>query len=171
MDKINNKIKQFKLDNNMNNLELHFSNIDMNKRIKFFNYIKNSINKDFKIFILVFDKSKIYSEFLKKKPNKFYNFSIKNLLNNINIDFKQKTKIVLDKSKSKTLEKELNKYIKNNIRYKITEIKSKDSEKDLLLQLADMFVSCIGHSYNKNTKNKDIYKDTIKDKIVINQFC
>ena len=160
------RIEEFKKFENLNK-ELHFCKTPNDIRDRFFEAIKNC---NFVANAICVEKKKIYKDFLINNPDKFYNYVLKMLLNSLNI-CEEKLSIILDGKGNKTLERELRKYLQNNSIINIKKIKNKDSKADVLLQLADMVASCIGHSYNKQTKlNADKWKKVINNKIRIWDF-
>lgn len=165
MQNIQQKIEEFKNLENLKN-ELHFCKTPDNIKDKFFNFIKNC---DFKAKAICVNKQELYSEFLTSNPDKLYNYVLKLLLDSLNVN--DKLKIILDGKGNKKLEKQLKNYLKTNSKLQIEKIKTKDSRNDLLLQLADMVASSIGHSYNKQNKNNaDKWRSIISDKINLWNF-
>ena len=91
------------------------------------------------------------------------------LLDSLKVD--NEIKIVLDGKGNKNLEKQLKHYLKSTSNLNVKKIKIQDSKKDVLLQLADMVASSIGHSYNKKDKTgADKWKNIIAHKINIWNF-
>lgn len=141
--------------------ELHFCNKSNLIRDKFFNYIKNS---NFSVKAICVNKQELHSEYLIDNPNKLYNYLLKMLLDSLKVE--SEIKIILDGKGNKTLEKQLKHYLKENSKLNVKKIKIQDSKKDVLLQLADMIASSIGHSYNKKEKtNANRWKNIISHKI------
>ena len=159
------KIDEFKSAEHLDG-ELHFCKTPNVVRDKFFYFIKNC---DFKAKAIYVNKQILYSKFLQTHPDKLYNYMLKLLLDSLNIDIE--LKIILDGKGNKILEKQLRQYLKSNSKLKIEKIKIKDSKSDVLLQLADMVVSAIGHSYNKQHRdNADKWKNIISKKIDVRAF-
>ena len=158
-------IKEFKKKENLNS-ELHFCKTPNSIRDKFFNEAKN-----FSFFVeaICVNKSRLYSEFLINNSDKLYNYILKLILKNF--DSYDDLHIILDGKGNKSLEKELKLYIRNNSGLKVKKIKMQDSKKDILLQLADMVASSIGHSFNREDKNDaDRWKNIINSKINLWHF-
>ena len=158
-------IKEFKKKENLNS-ELYFCKTPNSIRDKFFNEAKN-----FSFFVeaVCVNKSHLYSEFLINNSDKLYNYILKLILKNF--DSYDDLHIILDGKGNKSLEKELKLYIRNNSGLKVKKIKMQDSKKDILLQLADMVASSIGHSFNREDKNDaGRWKNIINSKINLWHF-
>lgn len=159
------KIEEFKKLEHLTD-ELHFCKTPNNTKDKFFYFIKSC---NFNSKAICVNKKELYSEFLINNPDKLYNYILKQLLDSLNTD--KELKIILDGKGNRTLEKQLKQYLKTNSKLKVKKIKTKDSKSELLLQLADMIASCIGHSYNRKDKqNSDKWRKIISDKINIWNF-
>ena len=113
-------------------------------RDEFFNKI---IKCKFRVRALVVDKEKIYSKNLREDDEKFYNYFVRLL-----IDFQElklnDVSIKIDGSGDREFKKELNRYlrsqVKSNLKLKIELV---DSNKNYLIQLADMVAGAIAKSY------------------------
>lgn len=130
---------------------------------EFFNRIRNC---KFRVRALVVDKEKIYSKNLRENDEKFYNYFIKLLidcheltLNNANIK--------IDGSGDREFKKELNRYLRAQINQNLTfKIKFVDSQKDYLIQLADMVAGAIARSYpNSVRQEKNSWRKSLGKKI------
>ena len=165
------KIELFKRNERLKD-ELHFCKKNNLIRDKFFSYIKNS---NFTVKAISVDKERLYSEYLKNNPDKFYNYILKMLLEKMVLDNtntrNENLKIVLDEKGNKNLEKELKQYLQSNPQLRVSKLSVRDSKNDVLLQLADMVASAIGHSYNRTDKpNSSRWKDMIANKVSIWDF-
>lgn len=159
------KIEDFKRLEHLED-ELHFCKTPNDMRDKFFYFIKSCI---FKSKAICVNKKELYSEYLINNPDKLYNYILKQLLDSLNTQ--EELKIILDSKGNKTLERQLKQYLKTNSRLNVKKIRAKDSKSDVLLQLADMIASCIGHAYNKKEKpNADKWQNIVADKINIWNF-
>lgn len=159
------KIEDFKRLEHLEN-ELHFCKTPNDMRDKFFYFIKSC---GFKSKAICINKKELYSEYLTNNPDKLYNYALKLLLDSLNTQ--EELKIILDGKGNKRLEKQLKQYLKTNPKLNVQKIRTKDSRSDVLLQLADMIASCIGHAYNKKEKsNADKWKNIVADKINIWNF-
>ena len=81
--------------------------------------------KDSKIYYIVLDKSKLYSEYLKKEKHKLYNFVAGKLAQNIGFD-NADIEIKIDKSKGNLfLQEDFNKYFEDKLKEKCFNLKCK----------------------------------------------
>jgi hypothetical protein len=84
----------------------------------------NEINKS-KVFYVVLEKKKIFSEFLKNDKHKLYNYVAGKLARNINLN-NVDIEIKIDRSKGKQLlQEDFNRYFINNLNEKCISIKCK----------------------------------------------
>lgn len=84
----------------------------------------NEVNNA-KVFYVVLEKKKIFSEFLKNDKHKLYNYVAGKLARNINLD-NTDIEIKIDKSKGKQLlQEDFNKYFMSNLKEKCISIKCK----------------------------------------------
>jgi hypothetical protein len=160
------KIKRLKKDlKKSNKFEFKFNKCSRDYRLKFFETVKNGI---FRIRAIVVDKTKIYSPTLQTSKDKFYNYIIKSLLKN-NGDTISNAKIRLDGLGERIFKKNMVSYLRQNLNNKhnkvIKDFKFRDSQKDVLIQLADMIVGAIGRYYAKNKKDHQDYYSIIKNRI------
>ena len=166
LQKTQEEIELFKKNERIKD-ELHFCHKNNLIRDKFFSYIKNS---SFTVKAISVNKEQLINEErLQNISDGLYKYTLKMLLDSLNTD--KELKIIIDEKGNKNLERELKQYLKTNPKLKITKLITKDSKRDVLLQLADMVVSAIGHSYNKKDKpNSNRWKDMIASKINIWNF-
>ncbi len=126
--------------------EFKFNKVSESESSMFFNH---TLNSDFKVFALVFDKTKWSNIKNFSQTDKFFYFALVVLIQIFNTKF-IKAKVRLDKFGEKQELRKLEQYLKRNIyNYKelIIEIKFKDSKKDVLIQLADMYAGLIRKIY------------------------
>jgi hypothetical protein len=127
--------------------EFKFSKTRPEVKDKFFDSI---CQHDFEIRALVVDKSRIYSSKLRNDTDAFYNYFLKSLMQN-DSNILQNASIKIDGNGDKEFKKALSAYLRQSIgQNKIKKFKFVDSRNDNLIQLADMIVSAIARSYNKN---------------------
>lgn len=142
--------------------EFHFSQCSHKVRHAFFNGL-NSNKCDFKVYALVVDKEKIYSQHLKNKKKDFYNFVLKQLLKHNPVEG---ANVKIDGQKSKAFKKELKTYLRQGQDGMMSKLKFSNSKNDSLIQLADMCCSAIAYSYNRNDKlQSDIYLKLLRTRI------
>jgi hypothetical protein len=158
------KVKEFIKIENLRS-ELHFVRTHKNIRNKFFDFIKDA---KFQVKAICVNKEEMYKE-NKNRTDNLHDFILKMLLDSLKID--EEMIIVLDGKGNKILQSKLRNYLKLNTRLKIKKLKIADSKKDILLQLADMVASAIGHSYNrKDRENSDTWKKAIAHKTSIWEY-
>lgn len=118
----------------------------------------------FEVWALVVDKQKIYSENLKRNDDKFYNFFVKNLLKS-GAALKD-AKVKIDGSGDREFKDRLQRYLKNELSPgMVKSVKFVDSQKDSLVQLADMTVGAIARSYKTDKKDAHKWRLAISSKI------
>jgi hypothetical protein len=112
----------------------------------------NKLSKcDFESKVIVIEKNKIRDNELKYNPRKFYNFALKVLLKNIEFE---KSVIKIDGRGDRGFRKVILSFIRTEIpERKIKDVKFIDSEKDNLVQMADMITGCIARTYNSQNKS------------------
>jgi hypothetical protein len=158
------KITEFIKAENLRS-ELHFVKTHKNIRNKFFNFIKDA---KFQVKAVCVNKEEIYKE-NESGTNGLHDFILKMLLDSLKID--EEMVIVLDGKSNKILQSKLRNYLKLNTKLRIKKLKVVDSREDILLQLADMVASAIGHSYNeKDKENSDIWKRAIAHKTSVWEY-
>jgi hypothetical protein len=143
--------------------EFKFSKTSDNKKDEFFSRIGKC---KFRVRALVVDKEKIYSKNLREDDEKFYNYFVRLL-----IDFQElkqnNVSVKIDGSGDREFKKELNRYlrsqIKSNLKLKIELV---DSNKNYLIQLADMVAGAIAKSYpNQIRQANDSWKQSLGKKV------
>ena len=145
--------------------KFHRSNDEQKKR--FFDTIKKH---DFKIRVIVVDKSKVAEPNLKKSDS-FYGFVIQKVLD----DYKgmKMARISLDGSGNKNFRKKSTAKIRqatNKESCRMVEFRLVDSKDSVLIQLADMVAGAIGAKYDKTKRFKHDYLRMLKSQIDDIQF-
>jgi len=127
--------------------EFKFSNSKDFAKDIFFKKLSKCV---FESVVIVIDKSKIRDNELKSNPKKFYNFALKALLKNTEFN---KAVIKIDGRGDREFRKVIQSFIRREIpERKIKDVKFADSEKDNLVQMADMITGCFARSYNSPHK-------------------
>ena len=156
----NKAILQLKNDLQIN-YEFKFNKTKADNKDHFFNAIASC---EYEVWALVVDKKKIYSQTLKRSDDKFYNFFIKNLLAS-GADLKDAI-VKIDGSGDREFKRKMQKYLTAQLKHKaIKSFKFINSEKDNLIQLADMVTGAIARSYKKDRSDNDRWRKMIEDKI------
>lgn len=128
--------------------EFHFTDCSQRVRNAFFTGL-NVNGCDFEIYSLVVDKKLIVSDHLKKNPQKFYNFMLKQLLTHSPV---AGATIKIDGQKSKAFRKALQSYLRQGNHGMLAKLKFADSKQDVLIQLADMACGAIAYTYNRSDR-------------------
>lgn len=120
--------------------ELKSNKTNAQIKIEFFNHICSSCN--FKVRVIVIDKTKIYSNELKNNTTSFYNYVIRQVLSKTELN---QAKIVLDGHADRNYKKQAISYIRKNAggQGRISAISFEDSSKNNLIQIADMVAGII----------------------------
>lgn len=141
--------------------EFKFNSSRTDTKDKFFVAVKPY---RFEIFALVVDKKKIFSENLKRNDDKFYNYFVKQLLAS-GAELKN-ARVKIDGSGDREFKNQLQKYLKSQLADGMVEsVKFADSQKDNLVQLADMVAGAIARSYKKERDDADRWRIAIASKI------
>lgn len=118
---------------------------------------------------LVVDKTKIYSPNLRSNDERFYNYFVQSLLRGDGGTLNQ-ARIKIDGSGDREFQQELLRYLKRRVPAgAIESVKLVDSQKDNLIQLADMVVGAIARSFkpaeerNKACRWREALGGKIKD--------
>lgn len=119
---------------------------------------------DFKVRALVVNKSQIYSPLLRDNTQSFYNYFVQMLMQHDD-GILDNASIKIDGSGDKEFKKALTAYLRQQVgSHKIAKFRFIDSEKDNLIQLADMVAGAIGRSYNPNRDCSSRWLDFLKAK-------
>jgi uncharacterized protein (DUF2164 family) len=144
-------------------LEWHFSKVKSPWKILFLNTISNF---NFEVRSVIMNKKNITGKQLTKSKSHFYNYTCRLLLQFRSDVFKD-AKIIFDKCGNKEFYTKLRKYLRKECKLdndKIQNIKSKDSKKEIPLQIVDMVAGAIGRSFS-DKKDKNDYIRIIQSKI------
>ncbi len=156
-------IKRFRQSLGKNeNYEFKFNKCRKDYRTKFLKAVAKS---PFRIRAIVVPKTNIYSPALKHSKEKFYNYAIKLVLQN-NFGTIKNAKLRCDKRGEKSLSRELKIYLRRELNKPgekiITDVKFRDSQKDVLIQLADMVAGSLRKYHEKDTSDAETYWNIIK---------
>jgi len=131
-------------------------------------FLKAVAGFKFRIRALVMKKEEIYSPELKRSRESFYNFTIKTVLK-----YNEKTiknaKIRLDGRGSRLFRQSLLVYLRKSLNTRertiIDNIRFRDSNKDVLIQLADMIAGSVGRTYQKEKSDRELYLGLVKKRV------
>lgn len=141
------------------NPEFKFSKTRSEIKDCFFNEISKYA---FEVRAIVVDKSKIYSQKLRKSTDAFYNYFLKTLMQN-DSGVLNDASIKIDGSGDKEFKKALTSYLRQSIgQHKIKKFKFTNSRNDNLIQLADMIAGAIARSYSEKRTNGDRWLKILK---------
>ncbi len=142
--------------------EFKFNKCKRDLRVKFLEAVKDS---KFRIRAIVFKKEVLYSSHLRTSKDSFYNFALRQVLENNNQTIKN-AKIRLDGLGERTFKKNLIVYLRKSLNSKTQKVmdnlRFRDSKEDVLIQLADMVAGAIRKYYDHNAEDWDTYKGIIK---------
>ncbi len=132
-------------------LEWKFSKSSNEARDDFFTSISNA---RFTCRSIVVRKDNIYSENLRTKPRRFYNFFTRQICEHDG-GILRDARIVIDGSGERAFKQELQSYMRQNLPPgTIRRMSFKDSHKDPLVQLADMCAGAIARSYAQDKRKE-----------------
>lgn len=127
-------------------------------------FIQAVLPFNFELWALVIDKNKIYSDNLKRNDEKFYSYFVKLLLDSGAKLHQAKVKI--DGSGDREFKARLQKYLKNQLpENSVKSVKFEDSQKNSLVQLADMAVGSIARSYREDKPDAKRWRTMLESKI------
>ena len=105
---------------------------------------------DFTVRAIVVKKELIFSSRLKTSKEGFYEYFVKQMMKHDDGALCN-AKVAIDGSGDRAFRRDLNAALRRRLgKGTIKEVRFKDSESDLLIQLADMCVGAIARSYRKN---------------------
>lgn len=143
--------------------EFKFNKSDARVKDSFFEVMQSYT---FEVWALVIDKTLIRSENLRRNDEKFYNYFVKLLL-----DCGAKlsdARVKIDGSGDREFKNQLERYLKRSLPIgAVSSVKFSDSQKDDLIQLADMVVGAIARSYRTSEERSKAsrWRDMLNKKI------
>lgn len=141
--------------------EFKFSNCSADVRDRFFAAVNPY---RFSVRAIVIEKAEIYSANLRSSTDRFYNFTVKMLLQHDGGAL-EGASVKIDRSGDREFQKTLGGYLRREAGAgKITKIKFVDSKGDNLVQLADMVTGAIARSYT-GRQDAGRWRSQIKSKI------
>jgi hypothetical protein len=147
------------------NYEFKFSKSNKEYRLNFLNLIKKC---KFRVRAIVFKKEVIYSDNLRTDTNKFYNYAVKLVLQHNNETIKN-VKIRIDGLGERKFRQNLTTYLRQELNHSekqvLKNLRFRDSNKDVLIQLADMIAGSIKRSYDTDKTDHKDYLRTISKRI------
>ncbi len=157
------KIKKLRRDlKKADKFEFKFNKCNKEFRALFLNAVKDC---KFRIRAIVFCKDLIYSNHLRSSKDSFYNFALKQVLK-YNGDSIAQAKIRLDGSGDRNFKQNLINYLRTNLNSEekqvIKNLRFRDSNKDVLIQLSDMVAGSIRRFYDKESNDYEVYRKIIK---------
>jgi hypothetical protein len=147
------------------NFEFKFRRLRKDQRIKFFEAV---LPYSFFYFGIVINKEKLYGEGFKVKES-FYKYTCSLVFANAKPHLKDAI-IVIDGTGSREFKRQLKTYLRKKIGTSIIKkVKLQSSEKNNLIQLADMIVGAIYRSLSEK-EDREIYRKIIGQKEIYVQF-
>ena len=163
------KIKKLRRELKLSdNFEFKFNKCRRDFRCKFLERVRGS---NFKIRVIVMQKSRVYGKELRNSKESFYNYAIKMVIKYHGGTI-QNAKLRIDghgdrkfkRALSSYLRKELN--IHSDVEKKVFQnLRFVDSKKNVLIQLADMVTGAIHRSYYKDKTDHKLYIKIIRKRI------
>ena len=144
------------------NHEFKFRKAPKDIKIRFLELV---CNYEFDIYAVYVDKTRYQNTFHFTDREKLYNWTAKELLKAMPLD---EAYVKIDGRSSREHKLRVASYLRKEInanRYRIKEVKTQDSVKDNLIQLADMVVGAIGRSFQPEKTDSDVYIRIIRHKI------
>lgn len=112
-------------------------------------------------------KNIIHSQELRSSKQSFYNYTIKTVLKHSSGKIRN-AKIRLDGHGNKIFRKELLSYLRKSLNTSdkdmITNLRFRNSSRDVLIQLADLITGSINRTFQKEKTDHKVYWDIIKNK-------
>jgi len=138
------------------------------KRIRL-HFLKTVASFDFEGYAIVIKKEEIYSRALREDEEKFYSFIVRNLLSRYeDVMFKDAT-VKIDGRSPRSFRMQLDTYLRKMLnspgRRRIKKIKHVNSERDNLIQLADMVAGSVHRAHKSEKTDSKIYLDAIDKRI------
>lgn len=143
--------------------EFKFNKSDVRVKDSFFEAMQSH---SFEVWALVIDKTLIRSENLRRNDEKFYNYFVKLLLD-CGAELKD-ARVKIDGSGDREFKDQLQRYLKRSLpKGTVSSVKFADSQKDDLIQLADMVVGAIARSYRSSEERSKArrWRDMLNKKI------
>ena len=143
--------------------EWKFSRTSPDRRIEF---LKTIAPFNFRVQAVVMMKKNITGPNLTTDKNSFYNYTCKLVLQYALKSMKE-AKVIFDKCGNREFYTDMRHYLRNKCEMdhtKIKDILSRDSQKEIPLQIADMIAGAIGRQYS-DKKDKESYFKIIKPRI------
>jgi hypothetical protein len=120
---------------------------------------------DFLVRAIVVEKERIYSQRLRTNKESFYKFFVKSMLKFDN-GLLEGAKVVIDGNGDREFRQELAAYLRRGCgRGAIKDVRFKESERDRLVQLADMCAGAIARSFKPDRDDKDRWRKMLGRKI------
>ena len=120
---------------------------------------------EFDIYAVYVDKTRYENTFHFTDREKLYNWTTKELLKTMPLD---EAYVKIDGRSSREHKLRVASYLRKELnadKYRIREVKTQDSVKDNLIQLADTVVGAIGRSFQSDKTDSDVYIRIIRHKI------
>ncbi len=160
------KIKKYRRSiGKTENYEFKFSKSSREYRLKFLDVTKAC---KFRVRAIAFKKEAVYSDNLRSDIRRFYNYAVKLVLQHNN-DTISNAKIRIDGLGERKFRQSLTVYLRKELNHKekqvLKNLRFKDSNKDVLIQLADMVAGAIKRSYDTDKTDHTDYKNIIKNRI------
>lgn len=140
--------------------EFKFSKTSVDVRDQFFQRVAHC---PFRMYAVVVEKERIYSDNLRTNHDAFYNYFLKLLMRDG--EAVNKAKVRLDGSGGRDFERALKTYLRRELAGSIEDFRMVDSERDQLAQLADMCVGAVARCYREGRNERDRWRAMLQRRI------
>jgi hypothetical protein len=129
-------------------------------RDKFFECVSRC---PFTVRAVIVRKAALHNPHLRIEPDSFYNYFVKMLMDHDDGTLSA-ARVRIDGSGSRDFQRTLNTYLRRELGAKIKEVKMSDSERDPLMQLADMCIGAITRA-ERDHEDRERWKLILKPRI------
>lgn len=140
--------------------EIKFTKLNDSNRLKFLENIRSC---NFRIRAMVVMKERMKQSMIDKYPKLQYRYFLKEIIEH-NKDILRNANIRLDGEGERDFRRTITTYLRKNLRENIiTNFKFVDSEKDSLIQLADVVAGCVHRKYQGTDKYSKVIEKKIEE--------
>ncbi len=126
-------------------------------------YFQALVSCPFVVRAIIVRKEVIHSDNLRRDADKFYNYFVKQLLKYDDGKL-QRASVRIDGSGSRDFQRALGKYLRHELGQRVKDVKMSDSDRDPLMQLADMCIGAITRA-ERDRPNRDRWKLMLSPRI------
>ncbi len=141
--------------------EFKFSKCHENVRDAFF---KAVAPHEFCVRAIAVHKERIYSPALRGQKELFYNFFVRMLMQHDG-DVLENAIVKIDESGDRRFKKELSTYLRRQLKGRVRKVRTVDSKRNNLVQLADMAAGAIHRSFRNDRRDNARWRDQLGKRI------